>query len=110
MSTKYLENHDPNTSQNTMRTTDKVKESLIEFLNEPLLDHSQNIFSYWKLKKKSFPLLYQLAQIVLSAPATQVTVERLFSSLKFVLSNLRMSFKDNLVDDILFIRNNSDYK
>ena len=41
-----------------------------------------------------------------SLPVTQVTVERLFSSLKFIKNDLRSSLKDDIIDHILFLRHN----
>lgn len=60
------------------------------------------------LAKKGFDRasIILLAKVVFAVPATQVGVERLFSSLKFVLSNLRYNLNENIVDDILVIRNN----
>ena len=41
-----------------------------------------------------------------SIPVTQVSVERLFSSMKFILSDHRASMKQDLLDAILFLRAN----
>lgn len=45
------------------------------------------------------------ARIVTALPPTQVSVERLFSALKIIKSDLRASLKDDLIEAILFLRN-----
>lgn len=46
-----------------------------------------NVLEYWYEKRFSHPLLYALARIVLAVPASQVSVEQCFSTLKFVLND-----------------------
>lgn len=88
---------------------DQLHALLKNFLNEPLLRSNANILEFWKSRKCTHPQLYFLSEITLSTPPTQVSVERLFSSLKFVLNNLRMSLKDTIIEDILIVRNNTIY-
>lgn len=69
--------------------------------------HNINILNYWEEQKTGqFSELYQLSQIVFSVPATQVSVERSFSSLKYILSDLRNSLTDEILENILIIRGN----
>lgn len=64
---------------------------------------SSNVFE--GLQK--YPSSFQLpCQIVSSMPVSQVSVERLFSSLKLVMSDLRFALKDDLLSSILFYRSN----
>ncbi|CAK1589123.1 unnamed protein product [Parnassius mnemosyne] len=86
---------------------DNLQQSMTLFLAEPLLKSTENVLSYWEKARVRFPFLYRLSSIVLAAPITQVSVERLFSSVKFVLSNYRLSMKDDVIEDLLFIRNTS---
>lgn len=44
------------------------------------------------------------AMIVTVRPPTQVSVERLFSALKTIKSDLRASMKEDLAEEILFLR------
>lgn len=87
----------------------QLKNSLIDFLNQPLLPTNENDLKYWYEKRFTDPQLYYLFNIALATPPTLVSVERLFSSLKFILNNLRMSLKDSIIDDILVLRNNRIY-
>ena len=51
--------------------------------------------------------LAKIAQIALQLPVTQVSVERVFSSWKYVRSDLRMRLGDDVVDAILVLRANN---
>jgi hypothetical protein len=61
---------------------------------------------YWLGRKNSNPVLFQLSQIFLSIPATQVSVEQLFSLLKFILSSKRPQISEELLNNVLIIREN----
>lgn len=43
---------------------------------------------FWIENKSLHPELYELAMVVLAVPPTQVSVERSFFELKFILSDL----------------------
>ena len=51
--------------------------------------------------------LAKIARIALQLPATQVSVESVCSSLKYVLNDLRMHFENDVVDAILALRANN---
>ena len=51
-------------------------------------------------------ILQKVAYIVTALPSTQVSVERLFSALRIIRSNLRTSMKEDLLEAILFLRTN----
>jgi bifunctional polynucleotide phosphatase/kinase len=67
-----------------------------------------NVLNFWEEKKTTQPDLYSLAMTVFSVPMTQVTVERLFSALKLVLSDLRNSLKKDNVLNVLNVKMNYD--
>jgi len=48
-----------------------------------------DVLLYWESKKELHPQLFQLAEVVNGTPMTQVSVERCFSNLKFIVSALR---------------------
>ncbi|XP_046406243.1 zinc finger BED domain-containing protein 4-like [Ischnura elegans] len=62
--------------------------------------------SYWENQAAVHPKIARLAQVVFGAPATSCSVERLFSSLKWIYSDLRNRLKSDLLDDILVLRSN----
>ncbi|XP_065318603.1 uncharacterized protein LOC135926605 isoform X1 [Gordionus sp. m RMFG-2023] len=53
------------------------------------IDKKSSVFIFWESKKFEYPKLYKLVLIALAVPASQVSVERAFSELKFVLSPRR---------------------
>ena len=47
-----------------------------------------------------------LANVALVLPVTQVSVERTFSGLRYILDELRLFLKDNVIDSIMLLRCN----
>jgi hypothetical protein len=70
-------------------------------------DKKINILEFWRNQRFAFPLLYEASLIVLAVPTTQVSVERAFSGVKFLLSPQRCQLNSELLDDIVLIRCNS---
>jgi len=62
----------------------------------------------WKLIENLEEPLQTTAKILSAMPVTQVSVERLFSSMKFILSDQRSSIKEDLLEAILLLRANGD--
>ena len=62
--------------------------------------------SGWKIIDTLNEPLLTTAKILSAMPVTQVSVERLFSSIKFSLSDHQASMKQDLLDAILFLRAN----
>ena len=60
----------------------------------------------WKIVDTLDELLLTTEKILSAMSVTQVSVERLFSSMKFILSDHRASMKQDLLDAILFLRAN----
>lgn len=65
-----------------------------------------DILRYWKQRKVSNPRLYRIAMALLSIPSTQVTVERLFSQLKLVITDSRTKLGDKMIKDIMLLKMN----
>lgn len=70
--------------------------------------HHYDVWSHWLARKHSHPELFEVAMVILSAPSSQVSVERAFSALALVLSDLRTSLSDDALQDILMIKLNKD--
>ena len=95
------------------QVTNTKKQKVLEFQSElevfektyciHRLDSKSDVLKFWKLKSTKFPLLSKVAQIVLAAVATQVSVERLFSHLKFILSDSRNKLSSSNVKNILLV-------
>jgi len=59
------------------------------YVDQKRLSHKLHILKFWKQMETSYPELAELAKTFYSVPSTQVSVERLFSGLKFILSPYR---------------------
>jgi hypothetical protein len=60
--------------------------------------------------RPEFPLLSKIAIVVFSIPLTEVSVERLFSFLNFVLDPQRNRLGGDILNDILFLGMNEKLK
>lgn len=91
-------------STSSTNETEKLKHILELFSCEPRIKKEVNILKYWDGEKLKRPQLFQLARVALAVPATQVSVERAFSGLKYILSPQRGRLSPNTLDDIMFLR------
>ena len=66
-------------------------------------DSEDNISSYWKSKRGLYPNLSQVAQSVLSIPATSTSSERSFSIAGRTLDDRRTQLHPECVDGLLFL-------
>ncbi|KAJ8246955.1 hypothetical protein GJAV_G00257150 [Gymnothorax javanicus] len=71
------------------------------YSSEARVKREENIFRYWIGTSQVYSDLYRLAVSVIPFPVTQVSMERAFSGLKYMLS-LRAKVKDSDLEDILF--------
>lgn len=76
------------------------------FDNVKRLSQQTDILQFWQNHNEKE--LKSIAEIILAVPATQVSVERAFSTLKFILSDLRASVDEDLLEDILLLNLNSE--
>lgn len=67
-----------------------------------------DVLKYWANEKIRRPEMYRLAMVVLSAPSTQITVERAFSALKLVLTDHRRRLGDKRIQNIMVLKLNPD--
>ncbi|CAK9300116.1 unnamed protein product [Gordionus sp. m RMFG-2023] len=88
----------------------EIEYIILSFDNIERLEKDTNLLNYWENVKNSMPELYKLAITVLAVRATQVSVERAFSSLKFILSAQRTKLNPEILENILVIRSNSLFK
>lgn len=68
----------------------------------------RSAIDYWAERKHTNKELYELSTITNSVPITQVSVERPFSALAFILSPLRNSLSAESLENILLIRLNKE--
>lgn len=68
-------------SENGSLNVPEKYSSIMNFNPDRIVDHTVDILMYWKVKSSAHPLLYNLAETILSVPATQCSVERSFRAL-----------------------------
>jgi hypothetical protein len=87
-----------------------VERRILSYLDEfecaPRLARNANVLQYWEDQKNKQPELFMLSTVALALPVTQVSVERTFSSLKYVLSPYRANLKPDRLEQVLLHRCN----
>ncbi|KAK3928321.1 Zinc finger BED domain-containing protein 4 [Frankliniella fusca] len=86
----------------------KIRAMLEKYDRIQSLPVKSDVLQFWESKKLVWPELYQVALIVLAIPATQVSVERLFSALRYILRPQRFALSGSRLDDIVFLHANAD--
>lgn len=111
----HFSEHMDNLAQNEASLQDKTRENssdmqleLIEYEKLPRLRAEKQIMEFWENQEK-FPMLKKIAADILSVPVTEVSVERMFSHLSFILNRYRSTLKADLLEDILFLRLNKKF-
>lgn len=82
----------------TQNEADGVASKLKEYALSKRCSLQSNPIKYWADRKTSCKELYELFLITNSVPITQVSVERAFSSLAFILSPARNSLASETLD------------
>lgn len=111
------ENFDPqkafdescSSTSNTQTTNNQCDlEIILDLFDPPQLPLSASILEYWDSKRneEDFQILYNLAMAIFAVPPTEVDIERDFSALKFILTDLRHNLSTETLADILTINLN----
>jgi hypothetical protein len=88
-----------------------LDEILSRFEKVPrVLDESFNLIKYWSEVTGEFADLKQTAFTIYSAASTQVSVERSFSALKFILNDQRGNLDRDRLEEILLIYLNKKFQ
>ncbi|CAF2003862.1 unnamed protein product [Rotaria magnacalcarata] len=69
-------------------------------------DGDIDILSYWREKQNQFPILSFIAKQIYMIPASNTTVERLFSSSKNMISEKRTNIGSEKLNQLLFLQKN----
>lgn len=77
-----------------------------EFIRSTDMDATK----YWMNRQLSDPELCSLALTVFQVPGSQVTVERNFSSWKWIFNERRKNIDPSLMDDIMIINLNNKFQ
>ena len=86
---------------------DETKTEFDRYIEDKtIIDKDMNILIYWENNKSSYPTLAKIAKRILSIPATNTSVERLFSDSGNTITNRRTRLQTSKVNQLLFIRRN----
>jgi hypothetical protein len=91
--------------QQTSIPKQNFKMTLHSFDNIQRLNRNQDPKKYWE-NNQVFKELADVANILFAVPATQVSMERAFPTLRLILSDYRDSLSEDMLEDILFIKLN----
>jgi hypothetical protein len=80
------------------------------YLSLPTLASSEDVLVWWRSHAKDLPMLSGLARYVLSACATSVPSERLFSLSGHIVTKRRNALKPSMVDMLVFLAFNDKLK
>lgn len=83
-------------------------DQLNEFGRFDRVDKRVDVFEYWRINGKTLPLLATVADVLFAVPVTQASVERTFSTLKFIFNRLRTNLKGKSLEQIMIIKLNKD--
>lgn len=83
----------------------QLKLELEKFRKFPRIDKKSNILTFWQ-QQKDFKKLSELSKIVFAVPVSQASVERAFSTLRYILSDLRGNILSTNLENILLIKLN----
>lgn len=78
------------------------------FQKVPRVPLKTAIHDFWHESRRKFPVLYDLASVMMAVPPTEVSVERNFSKLNFILNRFRSRLTDRELEKILYLSLNSD--
>ncbi|CAF1933011.1 unnamed protein product [Rotaria magnacalcarata] len=70
-----------------------------------VISNEESVLKEWKKWSINYPTLDVLAGSLLDIPASSCTSQRIFSAAGRILEERRQNLGDDIVDDILFIRN-----
>lgn len=86
----------------------RLEAEIESFRKLPRAPIDSSVHDIWRKNRKMFPILYEIASIIMSIPPSEVSVERNFSKLNFILNRFRTNLSDFELEKILFLSLNSE--
>lgn len=83
-----------------------LQTELMNFQGIDRLVATANVMTFWSDNRFKFPILNSLARTIFAVPPTEVSVERHFSSLTFILNKYRNKLSDENLEMVLFLKLN----
>lgn len=87
-------------------TNQSIVQEMDKFIAMGRAKATDDMIDRWQSDKFNFPILYELAMTVMAVAPTEVSVERNFSALDFILTKRRNRLTDENLQMILFIKLN----
>lgn len=82
-------------------------EASLDIFDPPVMPISASVLEYWhKSYDEHSKLLFDVAMAILAIPPTEVAIERDFSTLRFILNDLRTNLSPKTLENILTINLN----
>ncbi|KAF2883044.1 hypothetical protein ILUMI_23121 [Ignelater luminosus] len=110
----FLENSEPNlldlssiTGDNCHQVLKMIGDSTSlqnSYIEEPRQKRDCDVIKYWMNKENVSPNLFKIAKNIISMPVTEVSVERAFSAMKYILNSQSSKLAEKLLEDILLIK------
>lgn len=104
-----LAQNTPSQVVQAQKKPETLEVELSKYEKLPRLAPGEQIMEFWKAQDQ-LPILKGIALDIISIPVTEVTVERMFSHLNFVLNRYRSTLKADLLEDIMFLRLNKKFQ
>ena len=92
-----------------MHLMSRIEDELKAFRSTALPDPDQTVLQWWSEHKADFPLLAELARMVLSVPASQIECERVFSAAGLITQHLRNRMGVENMSAQVFLLKNMDF-
>lgn len=85
-------------------------EACLDVFDPPTMPINSSVLNYWHttFDKEHSPMLFDIAMAIFAVPPTEVDIERDFSTLHFVLSELRCNLSQQTLEDISTINLNRE--
>ncbi|XP_037805572.1 uncharacterized protein LOC119599738 [Lucilia sericata] len=103
---EYFKSFEKASNMDISTTSHSIEQDILIYENQNRLGIKENIIDYWSKQKNA---LSEIAYVVLAIPCTQVSVERLFSALKYMLSDQRNKPSSTNLEHILLVRANGHF-
>lgn len=99
----YLRSIEASRNESNSPATLRLNSEISNFQKLKRISIDESIHDFWRISRKNFPLLYDISCIFMSISPTEVSVERNFSKLGFILNRLRTRLTDNEVEKFLLL-------
>ncbi len=84
----------------------RVEEELRAFMSTCVPDNDQTVLEWWRGHKSDFPLVAELARMVLAVPASQIECERDFLAVGLITQHLRNRIGvENMPAQVFLLKN-----